>query len=312
MQNRFQFAFIFIIALSLLGETAIAASANLIKVSTQLQEIKDDVTSSAEHGELKILFEKTYQANSLHFKKKIKIEQGKSYDIFSVMDKSPGVVTTKLFDSDGIVKDFDAGEFENDGIKYSGHTIKSAEQSQELILQVVTDQLANGTLIYLAVLELLEPQPNNEQPEPIKHDDNYFKTTIKNMAYVRAYSLKNFSVVKASELPIIFEMRVHEGNDYQVITTFSTTDAKPRVIVADPDRGNGLSEDDEYIASFEIRTEHKGVKTYYVKIEKASGNLRPDEHVYIYTGYRTSSNIGITAKAAENELENYFSNQSLQ
>lgn len=295
--------------MAILSKTVIASSSDSIKLSAQLQEIKDDVASSAENGDLKILFEKTYQASALHYKTKIKIEQGKSYEIFAVMDKSIGEVTTKLFDSNGKATDFDGGQFDDDGIKYSGHNIASAKQNQELTLQVVTDKLANSTPIYLAVLESLEPVPDKEQSDIADFNDNYYKTTITNLAYYSAYSPTDFSIIRASELPIIFEMNVHEGNDYRVIATFSTNSAVPRVIVADPDRGNGSSEDGESIASFEIRTTHKGVKKYYVKIEKASGNLTPNDKVYLYTGYRTSSNTADGAKAAGNQVENHFSQQ---
>lgn len=311
MKARFHFAIIIFIAISFCHGSLSAFELNEPKLSEQLQEIKHDIASSAKDGELNILFEKTYQANALHYKKKIKIEQGKSYELFAVMDKSEGKMTTVLYNTNGEPSEYEGELFDDDGLKYSGHSIEQAKQSKELTLQVVTDKLSKGTPIYLGIVEYLLPTPAVEQkPNKPALSDRYYEQTLNRVGYVKAYSAKGFLIKEASELPIILEMDVHEGNDYQVIATFSNNRAIPRVVIADPARGNKRSKDDDFLASLEIRTVHKGVKQYYVKIEKVSGDLKPDDKVYIYQSYRTSTNDSpyeSVANAALNKSEDYFS-----
>lgn len=287
-----------------------ALSANeAAKLSNQLQEIKDGITNSANEGELNIVFEKTYQANVLHYKKKIKIEQGKTYEILAILDSSEGEIKTELYDTAGNASVEYAGEqFEDNGLKYSGHSIESAIKSQEFIFKAATDAFANGKPIYVAMVEYID-EPAEEPSEKLDSDDASYKRHFSEMGYIANYSPIDFVIYKASDLPIIFEMNVHEGNDYKVISAFSNNRAKPRVIIADPDRGNGDSGSDDYVASFEISTVHEGEKQYYVKIEKASGTLHPDDKVYIYTGYRTSTNTKYLEGAAKNKPENHFSTQ---
>lgn len=302
--------------LSLLFLSSLTANAQSVpspkdQGDQQLNSIKQNVARSVKSGEVKVLLEKMYKASSRTYKTEIEFEEGENYEILVVMSGGKGEISSVLYDKKGIdSSEYRSKQFEEEGLLYSGHSILYPNENQTFTLNVSAKDAAKDAQIYLAIVEYIEEENVEKRSSNSWQDyaDKQYERSLIQYGFIKAYSRKDFMIHKASELPIYLEMEVHEGNDYSVIASFFDSDAVAHVVLLDPDRGNVQSKvDNTYdIPSVELRTVHKGVKTYFIKVDKLKGTLEGNEKVYIYTAYRTLTNIKSDAVAGDNLPEDYF------